>query len=333
VAAASVANGVARGAWASDAADAAAQRIGAAIADLLPDPDQLTPEEVYRIEREALASYSAAARRRATGPVLCWLADTLVFGDVPDEVQELYFSDPPLAALLLRAGRPEAARRAMASGSGSDTTLATDIAAALAERHLASGRAFEALHELATIPDPTDLILVDDDLIDHVAAAVVKDRSEVPVDKALADADVLLDELSYVESVQTMVVELLLQRTRARPGSAALDVSDLERAFAIDPSHPAVPRSLAIALTVRGMETAETRPAQAVADVDRATDIFMGDAEITEVASKVALLAASILWGRQRDRAAADHALSVALAIDPQNIEALRARMMLRGQR
>jgi hypothetical protein len=250
---------------------------------------------------------------------------------IPDTLVDQYTSEPPIAKLLLVANRPDGARRAFQRMHGADTALAAEIAVAMAERHLAAKRPVEALHELATIPDPTDLILVDDDILDRVAAGVVHERGNASIDTVLRDADVVLEQVPYLSSVETMVVELLLARTSQRPGSAALDVADLERAYGIDPSHPMVKRSLSLALIVRGMETAETRPVQAVADVDRATDLYMADAQMAEMAAKVALHAGAILWGRQHNRAAASRAIEVSLAINPHDPDALAARQVLRG--
>lgn len=331
VAAAALANGFARGAWTRDAAEAAARRVTAAVADLLPDPDLLTSDEAFRIDGDALEAFAASARRRANGPVLCHLAGLPCPAGVPEALLGQYTSEPAIARLLLIAGRPDAARRVFQNTAGEDTTLATDIAFAVAERHLAAKRPVDALHELASLPDPTDLVLAEDEFLERVAAGVVKERGASPIDEVLHDAEIVAEEVSYLSSVQTMVVELLLERTRHRPGSAALDVADLERAYEIDPDHPMVARSLAFALVVRGMETAETRPAEAVADVDRATDLYMADAQLAEMAAKVALHAGAILWGKQRNRAAAARAIDVSLAINPHNPDALEARRIVRG--
>ena len=330
VACAALANGVVRGAWSQDAAEAAARRVTAAVADLLPDPDELTADEAFRIEADALAVFPETTRRRAIGPVLRELAGLPVPARPPKGVARLYRAEPAQAALLLAAGRPEAARRASAASARADAGLLADIAAAMADRHLSAGRPVDALSELAAIPG-AELKGVDTELLDRVAAAIVRDRREVPVEDVLRDADRLLKALPRLPSVGTMVVELLLARTAARPGSAALDVPDLERAYSIDPDHPAVKRSLAGALVVRGMETVETRPTQAVADVDRATDLYMADAQLAEVASMVALRAGGILWSKQRNRGAAAQAIAVSLAINPHNTDALAARRVVRG--
>ncbi len=331
VAGAALANGVARGAWAQEAAKAAARRVTTTVADLLPDPDQLSSDEAFRIDSEVLEAFSKTARRRAVGPVLRFLADLPLPAGVPKKVTSLYTAQPALAVLLLKAGRPDAARRAFQQGDGADTALAAEIAAAVADRHLAAKRPVDAMHELATVPNPKDLARVDIDLLDRVAAGIVRERGNVPIDAVLKDADILLAHVRGVASVATMVVELLLKRTTNRPGSAALDVADLERAYKIDPDHPVVRRSLSFSLVVRGMETAETRPIQAVADVDRATDLYMADAQLVEMASKVALHAGAILWGQQHNRAAASRAIEVALSIDPRNADALTARRVVRG--
>ena len=330
VACAALANGVVRGAWSQDAAEAAARRVTAAVADLLPDPDELTADEAFRIETDALAVFPETTRRRAIGPVLRDLAGLPVPARPPKGVARLYRAEPAQAALLLAAGRPEAARRASAASARADAGLLADIAASMADRHLSAGRPVEALSELAAIPG-AELRSVDTDLLDRVATAIVRDRRDVPFDDVLRDADRLLKALPGLPSVGTMVVELLLARTAARPGSAALDVADLERAYEIDPDHPAVKRSLAFSLVVRGMEIVETRPMQAVEDVDRATDLYMADAQLADLASKVALHAGAILWGKQRNRGAAARAIGVSLAINPHNPDAIAARSVVRG--
>jgi hypothetical protein len=331
VAGSALANGVARGAWTEEAAAAATGRVTATVADLLPDPDQLSPDEAFRIDSEALASFSKTARRRAIGPVLRLLADLPVPASVPSKVSGLYTAEPAVAMLLLKAGRPDAARRAFGEGLGTDTALAAEIAAAVADRHLAAKRPVDALHELATVPNAKDLAHIDRELLDRVASGVVRERGNVPIDTVLHDADVLLTQVPDLPSVTTMVVELLLARTNNRPGSAALDVADLERAYEIDQTHPMVKRSLSFALVVRGMESAETQPTQAVADVDRATDLYMADAELAEMAAKVALHAGAILWGKHRNRAAASRAIEVSLSINPRSTDALTARRVVRG--
>ncbi len=330
VACAALANGVVRGAWSQDAAEAAARRMTAAVADLLPDPDELTADEAFRIETDTLEVFPETTRRRAIGPVLRELAGLPLPTRLPKGVARLYRAEPANAALLLAAGRPEAARHACVASVASDGALLADIAAAIADRLLAAGRPVDALGELAAIPG-AELRRVDTDLLDRVATAIVRDRRDVSVDDVLRDADRLLKALPGLPSVGTMVVELLLARTSARPGSAALDVPDLERAYAIDPGHPAVKRSLAGALVVRGMETVESRPTQAVADVDRATDLYMADAQLAEIASMVALRAGAILWGKQHNRGAAAQAIAVSLAINPNNTDALAARRVVRG--
>ncbi len=330
IACAALANGVVRGAWSHDAAEAAARRVTAAVADLLPDPDELTADEAFRIETDTLAAFPETTRRRAIGPVLRKLAGLPLPTRLPKVVAQLYRAEPANAALLLAAGRPEAARRACASGVPSDGVLLADIAAAIADRHLSAGRPVDALAELAANPG-AQLRRVDTGLLDRVAAAIVRNRRDVPVDDVLRDAERLLKALPGLPSLGTMVVELLLARTYGRPGSAALDVADLDRAYAIDPDHPAVKRSLAAALVVRGMETVDARPTQAVADVDRATDLYMADAQLTEMASMVALRAGAILWGKQRNRAAATEAIAVSLAINPHNTDAVAARRVMRG--
>jgi hypothetical protein len=331
VAGSALANGVARGAWTEEAAAAAAGRVTATVADLLPDPDQLSSDEAFRIDSEALSSFSKTARRRAIGPVLRLLADLPVPASVPTNVSGLYTAEPAVAMLLLKAGRPDAARRAFGEGLGADTALAAEIAAAVADRHLAAKRPIEALHELATVPNAEDLAQIDRELLDRVASGVVRERGSVPIDTVIHDAEVILTQVPDLPSIATMVVELLLTRTNNRPGSAALDVADLERAHTIDPTHPMVKRSLSFALVVRGMESADTQPTQAVADVDRATDLYMADAQLAEMAAKVALHAGAILWGKHRNRAAASRAVEVSLSINPRSADALTARRVVRG--
>ena len=79
------------------------------------------------------------------------------------------------------------------------------------------------------------------------------------------------------------------------------------------------------------MESADTQPTQAVADVDRATDLYMADAQLAEMAAKVALHAGAILWGKHRNRAAANRAIEVSLSINPRSADALAARRVVRG--
>ena len=232
------------GAWTEEAAEAAAGRVTATVADLLPDPDQLSSDEAFRIESEALESFSKTTRRRAIGPVLRDLAGLPVPASVPKRVCR------PVHG---RAGCRDATAQGRTAGCGTPRLPGGlrrrhgsrgEIAAAVADRHLAAKRPVEALHELATVPNAKELAHVDRELLDRVASGVVRERGNVPIDTVLHDADVLLTQVPDLPSMATMVVELLLTRTNNRPGSAALDVADLERAYKIDPTHPMVKRSL-----------------------------------------------------------------------------------------
>jgi hypothetical protein len=235
--------------------------------------------------------------------------------------------------MMLHVGRPEEARSAYALGSRDDTLLAARIGAAIAERYLAAGSPYAALHELASVADPSDLILLDGDLLERVASVVVRDGDADGLDQAILDAEILLPDFDYVGEIETMAVELLLRRAHVRPGSATHDLPDLERAYEIDPAHPRVPRQLAYALVTRAMEVVEADPGKAVRDVDRATDIFMGDHSMAQLASRIATHAAVLFIQKRRDRSAADRALTVALSIDATNQDAITMRYMLRGGR
>lgn len=331
VAAAALANGVERGAWDRATAEIAARRAAGAVADVLPDPDHLTAIEALSAELEALDAFSETARRRAVGPVLTMLADLPAPGRIPKALASLYDPAAAEASLLLKAGRPDAARRHLARAAGGDTALEAEIGLAMAERLQSAGRAAEALHELGAIARAGRGARIERALLDRVAAAVVRDRGTVDADLALADAEQILRVKPDLPSLRTMTAELLLARANGRPGSAALDVPDLERALTLDPAHPVVIRALATALVVRAMDEVESRPAQAVADVDRATDLYMADAQLADLASKVALHAGAILWSKQRNRAAAAKAVGVSLAINPNNPDALAARRSIRG--
>ena len=332
LASAALANAASRGAWDVAIAGLAVRNVSASIADLPPDPQTLSPHEGFQVEREALNSFQANQARRAVGPVLHMLTGVELPIEVPDAVSDLYDEDDALAYLLLHAGRPDGARTAYLASSGDNSLLEAEIAAAMAERHLAGERPHAALGELASVPDPSDFILIDGEILERVASAVVRDGPIEGLDQAIEDAEVLQEHFNYIAEINTMCVELLLRRTRNRPGSAALDVADLEAAFEIDPDHPQLPRQLGYALVTRGMEIVELDAAAAVRDVDRATDIFMGDPDMIEIASRVATHAA-VVFIRRRDRASADAALNVALAINPQNSDAYMARLSLRGGR
>ncbi|HSW41017.1 MAG TPA: hypothetical protein VLM76_00715 [Patescibacteria group bacterium] len=332
VASAALANRVARGAAGEGAAAEAARLVSSGISDLHPDPAVLSPEEAFRIESEILTAFPAGSRRRAVGPVLHLVSGLVSPVVPPNEVLPLY-DDGALVVMFLRVGRADEARSAFMKGSMEDTHLAAAIGTAIAQRHLAAGRPYAALHELASVPDPEDLLAVDGDPLERVAVAVVRDGDAQGLDEAILDADKLLASVDYLTEVQTMAVELHLRRARLRPGSAVLDLPDLERAFEIDPTHPRVPRQLAYALVTRAMEEVERDQAAAVRDVDRATGIFMGDHDMAVLASRVATHAAVLFVKKRRDRTSALRALDVALAIDPNNQDALAGRYMLMGGR
>lgn len=333
VAAAALANGVTRRAWPEATAEAAVKRLAAAVADLVLDPETLTPEEAYGVERDTLDAFPPGERRRATGPVLTWLAAMPRPDVLPDGADEVYLLEPLLAALLLRSGRVEAAHAVYRAEPPEDTELGRMIAEARASRLLDAKRPADALHALVGMPDPSDMVLVEDDLIARLTTALVKSRDELPLDLVMADTDTLREERSWDDAVRTLKVELLLERTRRRPGSPALDVDDLEEAYEIDPEHPVVARQLSGSLIVRAMEELERSPRAAVADVDRATDIYMGDREMAERASEVAYVAAGRILKLYRDVSGADQALGVALAINRDNRDALQARVMIRSRR
>lgn len=333
VASASLANRVARGAARNGAAAEATRLVSSGISDLHPDPATLTPEEAFRIESETLAAFATTSRRRAVGPVLHLLSGLSSPVVPPDDALPLYDDDTAIVVMLLRVGRADEARAAFIKGSMDDSYLAADIGAAIAERHLAAGRPYAALHELASLPDPDGLLAVDGDPLERVAVAVVRDGAGDGLDQAIADAERLLADFDYFSEVETMAVELYLRRARLRPGSPVLDLPDLERAFEIDATHPRVPRQLAYALVTRAMEEVERDPAAAVKDVDRATDIFMGDHDMAILASRVATHAGVVFFKKRRDRKSALGALNVALAIDPNNQDALAGQYMMMSGR
>ena len=328
LAAAALANGVVREAWSLETARKAVRQIVAVTSDLLPDPDELTADEAFDIDTEVLGDLADSTRRRSVGPVLRYLAGLAEPARIPRRHAAVYGETSAKASLLLKVGRPESARRAVAGVT--DPDVLADVAIAMIGRHLAVDRPADAWRELLLVADNRRLPKVPVAQLDRLVALLVRDHDSLNLNSLISDAERLLAAFPSSRGLKTLVVEMLLERVAQRPGSAAGDVSDLERAVTLEPRHPMATRSLAFSLVVRAMETVESNPARAVTDVDRATDLYMADAELVAVAAKVAVSACAIQW-RRRNVSEASRALSVALSIDPSNRDALVARRAIRG--
>ena len=331
IASSALAHRVARGTLDVSVARAAVDLTATAASTIPPDPMHLGPLEAFDVELEALRAYSERSVSRALGPVLCFYTTAEPTATPPQAIASLY-GDAAHASLLMKVGNVDEARLVLAGLATSDPELDAVIASAFAERHLAGNRPYDALHELACLEDPGALVGVEghESLLTRLATAAVRTTYQLEdAQQALDDVEALLEHFDYVPEIEALAVELLVKRATDCP-SLVDGLPYLEEAVEIDDSHPIAVKLLAQGLVLRGMNRFELDPAGAVGDVDRATDLYMGDAELVRVASEVAYAAAATLakHGRRGD---AVSALRVSLAIDPDFEPALQALYTLRG--
>lgn len=300
-----------------DGTDIAARRVEAALSDLERSPDALLPQEAYRVEKAALAGLRGPVEG-AWGPVLTQIAKVPPIPSMLRSHPDLY---GPLAHpwMLLAAHRPDDAQEWLRRHwTGPVSSELTDRLVVIAvERALSSAMLIDAAELVLTIQDQD----LGEDLAARIARAI--DRADIEPDVAVDTLDDLAGAYPDVAMIGVSLASVLYERARSSIDTEIdAAIQDLARVVELDPEHPRGKRSLAYTLVNRASAVFERWPERAVRDVDRATDLFMGDAQYVQMAASIACMAGVVLANR-RDLSAARTAWHLARAIDPSSEAAL----------